>query len=261
MRLIPKACRVALRSYSMWANYLGLACLLAPEAIYLAAGVDTSPRAWWIAGVVLVFAGGIGRLIDQGGLDGDRSTFYSRWSVAVIAVTLLLGMGPYSDPAPEPSGGLPTVADFSAVAVPLIGRWEGLRTTAYLDTIADPPVWTVCYGETNGVGPGDTYTKAQCDAKLAAQILVYREGLHSYFTTQTRAARLTPERDAAYVSLAYNAGVSAIGRSTATRRINAGDIRGGCTALGWWNKAGGRVIRGLVNRRAEETALCLRGLA
>ena len=93
----------------------------------------------------------------------------------------------------------------------------------------------------------------------AADETRYRAGLHRYFSAATKAARLTAERDAAYVSLAYNAGVAGIGKSTATRRLNAGDIRGGCKALGWWNKAGGRVVRGLVNRRADETRLCLIG--
>ena len=90
--------------------------------------------------------------------------------------------------------------------------------------------------------------------------MTYRDGLHEYFTRETKGSRLTPERDAAYVSLAYNAGIRGIGRSTATRRLNDGDIVGGCKAIGWWNKAGQRVVRGLVNRRADEVQLCLRGV-
>ena len=81
------------------------------------------------------------------------------------------------------------------------------------------------------------------------------------FTSDTIANRLTVDRDVAYASLAYNVGVSGTGKSTAVRRLNQGDIAGGCEALGWWNKAGGRVVRGLVNRRAEETELCMGGLA
>ena len=49
--------------------------------------------------------------------------------------------------------------------------------------------------------------------------------------------------------------------SWSTRRLNAGDIAGGCTSLTWWNKAGARVIRGLVNRRADEYQMCMEGLA
>lgn len=147
-----------------------------------------------------------------------------------------------------------------AVAVPLVAKWEGLRPTAYLDTIAVPPIWTVCYGETQGVTPGETRTVAQCEEGLRRGLVRYRAGLHRYFEPPTIAGRLTPERDAAFVSLAYNVGIAGAGGSTATRRLNAGDIRGACEAITWWNRAGQRVIRGLVNRRADEQALCLRGL-
>jgi len=175
--------------------------------------------------------------------------------VAFLSWSWLLGS--QANSADESTGSGYSIQEFDEVAVPLIARWEGLRTTAYRDIVG---VWTVCYGETKGVRPGDSYTKAQCEAMLREEVRDYREGLHVYFTETTKNKRLTPERDAAYTSLAYNAGIRGIGRSTATRRLNAGDIRGGCHALTWWNKAGGRVIRGLVNRRTEERDLCLKGL-
>lgn len=162
-------------------------------------------------------------------------------------------------PVDRPATGT-TEAATLRVAVPLVAKWEGLRTTAYLDTIASPPVWTICYGETEGVAPREVRTVAQCEDGLRRGLARYRDGLHRYFTAQTKAARLTPERDAAFVSLAYNAGIAGIGRSTATRRLNGGDIKGACVAMTWWNKAGGRVVRGLVNRRADEYALCMRGI-
>jgi lysozyme len=142
----------------------------------------------------------------------------------------------------------------------LIGAWEGNENHAYLDRIASPPIWTICSGHTKGVEQGDYMSDGQCTDLLRIEVLEYREGLHSYFTTTTKLQRLTPERDGAYVSLAYNVGVRGAGRSTATRRLNAGDIAGGCQALTWWNKAGGRVVRGLVRRRADEYRLCMIGL-
>jgi lysozyme len=77
------------------------------------------------------------------------------------------------------------------------------------------------------------------------------------FSPVTIAARLPATRDAAYTSTAFNCGVGGIGKSTATRRLNAGDIAGGCQALTWFDKAGGRVLRGLFERRKREKALCL----
>lgn len=250
MKTVPNAKNIALKSISMWANYLGIVCLLAPEIIYLVAERDTDPRIWFWGGLGLILVGIVGRLIDQG-LDYTK---LSLWAVVAL-VTLAPVQEARASEVPY------SLEQFDEVAVPLIAKWEGLRTTAYLDTIASPAVWTVCYGETKGVKQGDTYTSEQCKAMLAREVREYREDLHAYFTPVTQAERLTPERDAAYTSLAYNAGVRAIGRSTATRRLNAGDIAGGCAALGWWNKAGGRVVRGLVNRRADEVRLCMKGLS
>ncbi len=264
MRLIPNAGAVARRAFSMWASYLGILCLILPELIYFFFEIDTNPRLWFWLGLGLIFAGIVGRITDQGIDHPKDARFFSSAAVALVAMASIQALLGYEEErAPDPVSTSPTytIAEFDAVAVPLIGKWEGLRTTAYLDTIASPPVWTVCYGETKGVQQGDTYTEAQCAAMLAREVREYRSGLHRYFTPETKAERLTAHRDAAYTSLAYNVGIVGAGKSTATRRLNAGDIRGGCEALGWWNKAGGRVIRGLVNRRAEETRLCLRGLA
>jgi len=145
-----------------------------------------------------------------------------------------------------------------AYAVPLVAKWEGLRTEAYRDPVG---IWTVCYGETRGVERGDSYTEQECAAMLARRLHDYRDGVRRYFTADTKANRLPPTRDAAFTSFAYNVGIAGAGGSTATKRLNAGNVNGACEALTWWNKAGQRVLRGLVNRRAEEKALCLRGAA
>jgi len=162
-------------------------------------------------------------------------------------------------------GAVPTVTtgasvseqEFLEVSTPLIAKWEGKRNNSYKDIVG---VWTICYGHTRTAGPGQFKSDKQCEELLQEEIVEYRAGLHDFFTKDTLKHRLTPERDAAYTSLAYNVGISAAGNSTATRRINNGDIRGGCKALTWYNKAGGRVVRGLVNRRSEEYTFCMRGL-
>ena len=132
-----------------------------------------------------------------------------------------------------------------------------MRNHAYLDLVGVP---TICFGHTKGVRLGDHMTDAQCAALLRSEVLEYREGLHGYFSADTKAQRLPAARDAAYTSLAYNVGIRGAGRSTATRRLNAGNVAGGCQALTWWNKAGGRVVRGLVRRRADEYRHCMIGV-
>lgn len=263
--LITDARKVALTSYSAWANYLGLAALIAPEVIYYFTGLDTNPRVWWSMGVFLILAGTVGRFISQPG----SSWAWRAVKVTVAAAVLLvwaasafaMGDRPAKREVAPVAAGIATDSAFLAVGVPYVGKWEGLRLDAYLDRIASPPVWTVCYGETKGITGGMSFSKQQCDDMLARELLSYRSRLHVAFTDDTKALRLPVNRDVAYASLAYNAGVSAISKSTAVRRLNAGDIVGGCEAIGWWNKAGGRVIRGLVNRRTEDVALCMIGVA
>ena len=64
--LIENAKQIALRSYSMWANYLGIVAILAPDAIYLATERDTNPHMWLFIGLGLIVAGIVGRVVSQG---------------------------------------------------------------------------------------------------------------------------------------------------------------------------------------------------
>ena len=144
-----------------------------------------------------------------------------------------------------------------AAAAAFVGPWEGERTETYLDRIASPPVWTVCYGETRGVKPGDRYTSAECSKMLMAALGEYRDQL-------TRCVPALPQQpqgvQVALTSWTYNVGAGAACSSTLARLANAGDWRAACNQLPRWNKAGGKVVRGLTNRRAAEQKLCLSDL-
>lgn len=149
------------------------------------------------------------------------------------------------------------VAAVLASAAAFVGPWEGLRTDAYLDRIASPAVWTVCYGETRGVAPGDRFTPEECADKLAAALGEYRDKVSACVP----ALPFQPEGvQVALVSWAYNVGTGAACGSTLARLANAGDWRGACNQLPRWNKAGGREVRGLTNRRAAERNLCIQAI-
>ena len=149
-----------------------------------------------------------------------------------------------------------------AGAVAFVGRWEGLETEAYRDIVG---VWTVCYGETRGVVPGDRHSAAECDAMLASGIREFEARLIACLPE-----RGTPARDSyaelpdgakiAVVSWAYNVGTGAACGSTLARRVREGNLTAACEQLSRWNRAGGRVVRGLTNRRGAERALCLTAL-
>ncbi|MEI5680451.1 MULTISPECIES: lysozyme [Mesorhizobium] len=142
-----------------------------------------------------------------------------------------------------------------AAAVALVGGFEGLRTRAYIPIPGDVP--TVCFGETRGVKLGDRYTVDQCKAMLGDALVEFETGMRRCLV----APESIPDKPyVAMLSLSYNIGTRAFCGSTVARKANAGDIRGACNAFTAWNKAGGRVIKGLVTRRAEERKLCLEGV-
>lgn len=140
------------------------------------------------------------------------------------------------------------------IAVATVGGYEGLRTKAYRDVVGIP---TVCFGETRGVKMGDRYTVDECKAMLGDALVEFETGMRRCL----KAPDQIPDKTyVAFLSLSYNIGQGAFCRSTVARRANAGNLKGACDAMLAWNKAGGRVIQGLVNRRKGERLLCLEGL-
>lgn len=138
-------------------------------------------------------------------------------------------------------------------AVALVGAWEGIKLVAYRDFVN---VWTVCRGETEGIDIHRIYTVEECDRMLADRLVEFNE-------TVSRCTGNRPLPDKvriAFVSLSYNIGKGAFCGSTLARKARAGDLRGACEELPRWNRAGGRVVQGLVNRRAEERRICLEGI-
>lgn len=129
----------------------------------------------------------------------------------------------------------------------------------YLDMVG---VATACDGLTGeGIKLGKSFTEAQC-----AQMLIDRltaDGAHVMACTPGLALSI-PRRDHvryAALSLAHNVGWPTYCASTMRRQINAGQIAAACTSLTWFNRAGGRVVKGLVDRRAREAAICRKDAA
>jgi len=116
-------------------------------------------------------------------------------------------------------------------------------------------VWTVCYGETKGVQPGDRHSQAECDAMLKREIVSYEAQLDRCLKHPVPMGMKI-----ALVSWTYNVGAGAACRSTLVRLANTGDLIGACNQLPRWNRAGGKVWRGLTNRRMSERQMCLTAL-
>lgn len=150
------------------------------------------------------------------------------------------------------AGGL-TALGMAAIA--FVGGWEGLKLRSYKDVVG---VWTACYGETKDIRPGMTFTKPQCDEMFAKRLVEFETRMRSCL----RAPDSIPDKPyLAFLSLSYNIGSGAFCKSTLAKKANAGDLRGACMEILKWNRAGGRVWKGLVNRRQAENRMCLEGLA
>lgn len=140
-------------------------------------------------------------------------------------------------------------AGASAIALTVIAYFEGVRYEPYEDVGG---VLTVCYGHTGkDIVPNNVYSKEECNELLELD----------FMRTKLQVDRLVKvpvdeHTKAALYSFAFNVGTSAFAKSTMLKKLNAGDQYGACEELKKWVYAGGKVWRGLVNRREAEAAIC-----
>lgn len=126
----------------------------------------------------------------------------------------------------------------------LIKKFEGLRVDAYL---CPAGIWTIGYGHTAGVQKGQTISAAQAEAYLRADLEKYERKVGKYDTY----AWNQNEFDA-LVSFAFNIGN--IDQLTANGTRDRETI---AEKMLLYNKAGGKVLAGLVRRRKDEQGLFL----
>ena len=136
----------------------------------------------------------------------------------------------------------------------LIKRWEGCKLKAYKCSAG---VWTVGYGLTTSagfieVGPDTVITQAEADWYLEKTVEKFLAEIKPAIT-----APINENELGAFTSLAYNIGPTAFRKSSALRHFNDGNKDRVPTSIRMWRKAGGKVVKGLVNRREAEVDLFL----
>lgn len=112
---------------------------------------------------------------------------------------------------------------------------------------------TIGFGVTEGVKMGMVWTREQADEAFRKELAKHEAAINRIVTVD-----LTQNAFDALVSLSYNVGIGAVSKSTVLRRLNKGDTSGAAQAFHLFNKAGGGVVAGLVQRRASEAALFLK---
>jgi hypothetical protein len=157
----------------------------------------------------------------------------------------------------------PTPRMIGEAGTALIKRFEGcarLRLDGLVEAYPDPGTggepWTIGWGATGRdhvhggrIGPGTVWTQGQCDARLTDDLARYAADVAAALGD----APTTQAQFDALVSFHYNTG--AIARATLTKKHIAGDYDGAASEFARWNRAGGRMLKGLVRRRAAEAEL------
>lgn len=155
--------------------------------------------------------------------------------------------------------------DWRTPAGAIIERFEGMarlipggKVVAYPDPGTGAEPWTIGIGSTTDeeghpIAPGTVWTVERARAR-------FMKGLESYGRAVDEALAgkpVTANQKAAMTSLCYNIGPIAFARSTVAKAHRAGNYPAAADAFRLWDKAGGRVMKGLVRRREAERALYL----
>lgn len=143
--------------------------------------------------------------------------------------------------------------------IALIQKWEGYakdigagRVQAYPDPATGGAPWTIGWGSTGAdIVEGTIWTQAKAKARFLEHVASFSDGVNR----DLAGAPATQDQFDACVSLAYNVGLANFAGSTLLKKHKAGDYAGAALEFAKWNRAGGRVMAGLTNRRADEARL------
>ena len=135
----------------------------------------------------------------------------------------------------------------------LIRHHEGVRRTPYRDWVG---LWTVGVGHLIGTGTtlplawDRTFTDEEIDGILRTDLVRFERGV-----TRLCPVALTAGQFDALVSFSFNVGLGALQSSSLRKKLNRGEVSGAADEFLKWNKAGGKVWRGLTIRRQDERLL------
>lgn len=154
----------------------------------------------------------------------------------------------------------------NAAGVQLIKDFETLQLHAYPDPATHGEPYTIGWGHTGpGVTPTSVITQHQAEAVLDVDLDKFERAVEAAVKVS-----VTDNQFSALVSIVFNVGPGAkdirdgvlvlkSGQpSTLLRKLNAGDYAGAADQFLVWNKAAGRVLKGLTRRREAERDLFLR---
>lgn len=131
----------------------------------------------------------------------------------------------------------------------VIKKWEGLRLKAYK---CSGGKWTIGYGHTTGVTKNLTCIHEQADAWLYTDCQTAMDAVNRWDTVYNWSQN---EFDA-LVSFTFNCGSANLKKLLKNGTRSRTEIE---KYLPQYRKAGGKVVQGLINRRADELELFRQG--
>ena len=138
--------------------------------------------------------------------------------------------------------------------VNFIKSHEALRLKAYQDSKG---VWTIGWGHTKNVRPGDVITREQAEQFIRDDFAWVERTLNTDLVTGRDKPLVTQNEFDALCSLVFNIGSDAYLDSTVRRKIKQGDKMAAARAFKMWVYSNHKFIQGLANRRADEVRLFL----
>ena len=142
----------------------------------------------------------------------------------------------------------------SQKGVDFIKSHEALRLKAYQDSKG---VWTIGWGHTKNVHPGDVITREQAEQFIRDDFAWVERTLNADLVAGRDKPLVTQNEFDALCSLVFNIGSQAYLDSTVRRKIKQGDKMAAAHAFGMWVYSNHKFVQGLANRRADETRLFL----
>ncbi len=137
----------------------------------------------------------------------------------------------------------------------LIKEFEGYRSTPYRDPAG---IWTIGYGSTyDKEGRRLTGEHSPVSRDEATVLLKIGVGSAERSVSRLITAPLNENQFSALVSFTYNVGGGSLQRSTMRMLLNRLEYDNAADEFSKWRKVGGRVLPGLVRRRAAEQAFFL----
>jgi len=137
--------------------------------------------------------------------------------------------------------------EISKEGLALIKKFEGFEAHAYR---CPAGVWTIGYGHTKDVKAGDEWSQNHAEHMLEVEL----EEFCKYINDMVKVSLEQFQFDA-LVAWVYNLGPTNLRESTLLKVVNEGDLEDVPHQIKRWNKAGGRVLQGLVRRREAEALL------